>query len=246
MLSGAERLSASLYSARGKAPTLGVVVLPTWGGWGRDGRLLLEWCHRLAAGVAGQGGCGLLVQWPGHEDSEGDASKLTFERLVEVALDALSAGRERFPSAPWSLAGIRLGGAVVALAGEAGAVSAALLIQPDLDPAQYFDQVERIARRNLLLGESFNPHTGWSVDDVEIPDGLRGRDWAPRLHTALESLRCTAGVLRYSSPNPERLPGNVMDIRVDGNWWWPPAGDHRLLRRRALDFLGSRRAPVKR
>jgi hypothetical protein len=164
---------------------------------------------------------------------------------MEVALDALAAGRERFPSAPWSLAGIRLGGAVVALAGEVASVSTALLIQPDLDPAGYFDQVERTARRNQLLGEPFNPHTGWSIDDVEIPDGLRGRDWAPRVRGALESLRCTTGVVRYNSPAPDRLPDNVLDISVDGNWWWPPGGDHRLLRRRALGFLASRRAPVK-
>ena len=243
--SGAEQLSASLYSVRVGAPSMGVLVLPAWGGWGRDGRLLLEWCHRLAAGVAGLGGCGLLVQWPGHEDSEGDASALTFDRLVDVALDSLSAGRKRFPATTWALAGIRMGGTVAALAGADAAVPTVLLIQPDLDPARYFDEVERTARRNRFLGESFNPHTGWSIDDVEIPEGLRRSDAAPRIRAALESLECTTGIVRYTLPAPDPLPDKLVDMRGDGNWWWPPGGDHRLLRRRALDFLRSRRALVK-
>jgi hypothetical protein len=233
VLSGGDRLYASLYSA--PRPTVGVVILP---GWGRDGRLLLEWCHKLALGVTKLGGCGVLVQWPGHEDSEGDASALTFDRLVEVVVDALWAGQECFPKARWSLAGIRLGGTAVALAANAARVPTAVLVQPDLNLEAYFDQVARSARLNLLRGD---PHPGWGFG-TEIPDGLRQPGTAAVVESALASLICRTAVIHYSFPVPEPLPHNVLDITVQGNWWRPPGGDHRLLRHRALEFLGRREA----
>jgi hypothetical protein len=182
-----------------------------------------------------------LVQWPGHEDSEGDASALTFDRMVEVALDALASGRKRFPEITWSLGGIRLGGAVVALAAAGAAAPTSLLVQPVLDPVGYFHEVERAARRNRLLGDPHNPHPGWSVDEFEIPEGLRAPRVSTQVSRALAALSAGTGVVRYATPSPGPLPPHVVDVVIEGAWWWPPGGDHRILRDKALRFLGSRR-----
>ncbi|MGA8016768.1 MAG: hypothetical protein WCB85_12700 [Candidatus Dormiibacterota bacterium] len=226
--SGADRVCASLYSAPN--PTHGVVILP---GWARDGRYLLEWSHRLALGVAKRGGCGVLIQWPGNEDSEGDVDAVTLDRLVEVATDAVAAGRLRHPGARWSFAGLRLGGAVAALAaGRARACSIAM-VQPDLDPVAYFDHASRSERLNLLRGD---PHPGWAFG-TPMPAGLRQPDAAALVQQALGSLTCPAAVIRHAAPKLAPLPDSVAEIVVPGNWYFPPGGDHRPLRRQALKYL---------
>ncbi|HBV95250.1 MAG TPA: hypothetical protein DEG26_11375 [Chloroflexi bacterium] len=228
--SGPDRLYASLYAAR--TPAAGVVVLPHWG---RDGRLLLEWCHRLALGAAHRGGCGVLVQWPGNEDSEGGGGAPDLDRLVEIGLEVLAASRRRFPTIPWSLAGVRLGAVVAALAADSGDAAAVVLVQPELDLQAYFDQVARAARLNLVRGD---PHPGWGFR-AEIPAGLGQPGVGARVHAALGTLSRPVGVVRYAVPPSDPLPGNVLEVTVPGSWLRPPGGDHRPLRHRALGFLSA-------
>src|SRR4051812_4608847 len=75
--SGPDRLSASLYRRLRPTTALRVLICPSWG---MEGKQLLQWCHRLARGVSDLGGTGLVVEWPGFEDSEGDPQAVTFAR----------------------------------------------------------------------------------------------------------------------------------------------------------------------
>jgi hypothetical protein len=67
--SGPDLLYASLYRRIRPTTALRLLVCPSWG---MEGKQLLQWCHQLARGVSDLGGTGLVVEWPGFEDSEGD------------------------------------------------------------------------------------------------------------------------------------------------------------------------------
>jgi hypothetical protein len=234
--SGDDKLYASLYSSRPTTPKMGVVVLPHWG---HDGRFLLEWCHALALGAARLGGCGLLVHWPGSEDSEGDPGRVTVDQLVQAVLSALCAGKERLPEVPWSVAGVRLGATVASIAAARAEAHKVALVQPVLDPEPYFNGVERRARlvRALTRGA---PHPGWGFGE-EVPSGLRGLS-AGLVRKGLEGLRADVAVVHYRLPVLGPLPPNIRDITVRGKWSRPYEGDNAALRREALNFLSGRPA----
>jgi hypothetical protein len=218
---------------RPTAPRQGVVVLPHWG---HDGRFLLEWCHRLTFGVAKLGGCGLLVHWPGSEDSEGDTAEVTVDQLVQAVLSALRTGRERFPEVPWSLAGIRLGATLASIASAQAGVHKVALVQPEFDPVSYFKAVERRARLNWARGA---PHRGWGLGE-EVPRGLKVPFPSLIRQAPGTALGSVTAVIHYRLPAVGPLPPTVTNITVRGSWSRPPDGDHRVLRRQALSFLCDR------
>ena len=97
--SGPDLLYASLYRRIRPTTELRVLVCPSWG---MEGKQLLQWCHQLARGVSDLGGTGLVVHWPGFEDSEGDPEQVTkFDRLIDACRD----GNQRGAATPTASAG---------------------------------------------------------------------------------------------------------------------------------------------
>jgi hypothetical protein len=231
--SGDEKIYASLYCVSPAVPRQGVVVLPHWG---HDGRFLLEWCHRLAFGVARSGGCGLVVHWPGWQDSEGDPAGVTWDQLTQVALGAVRSGQMRTPQIPWCLAGIRLGATVASLAAVGAGAHKVALVQPELDPGSYFKAVERRARLTWELAQ----FRGWWWGE-EVPRGLKLLS-AGLVRESLEALGNRGVVIHYRLPPLGPFPPNVRSVTLRGAWSRPPTGDHRAIRRETLNFLCGRRA----
>ena len=232
-VSGSDQVYGSLYAPWPKEPSQGVLVLPHWG---RDGRYLLEWCHRLALGVARNGGCALLLHWPGTEDSERRGGATGYDDLVLAALSTLGRGRERFPSLSWSLSGVRLGGTVAALALGASDAAGAVLVEPELDPQAYLRERERRARASYVRGY---PHLGWGFYE-KVPSQLRDPMSREVIYDSLATARCPLTVVRYAGPAPAELPSNVRDRRVPGHRVY--STDHRRLRWETLRAL---RRPAK-
>lgn len=96
-----------------------------------EGKQLLQWCHQLAAGVSARGGAGLVLHWPGFEDSGGDPHAVDFDRFVDACEDAVRHAPGSDDGRRWSIAGIRLGGAAAALATKRLHASSLVLVEPD-------------------------------------------------------------------------------------------------------------------
>jgi len=227
--SGGEQLYGSLYAATTPKRSLGLVVCPSWG---MEGWELLGWCHNLAHGVAGLGGYGLVLHWPGFQDSEGDPRDATFTRLTQAVHDAVVAGRRVLPGARWSVAGIRIGAAVAALAAPSLSAPHLLLVQPELDPVTYFDGIERAGRR-FYLGEGLP--AGWAFGHP-LPSGLRMPEAAGQVAQALGSFAGTGAVVRYKEPASPAPPG-LESVTVRGDWRRPPMHDHRPLLMTAIRWV---------
>ena len=175
--SGPDLLYASLYRRIRPTTALKVLVCPSWG---MEGKQLLQWCHQLARGVSDLGGTGLVVHWPGFEDSGGDPEQVTNDCLIDACRDGTSAVPYD-DGEPWSVAGIRFGATVAVLAAGALAAPALVLAEPVLDPAAYFGDIERVGRQ-ARLGAGGVP--GWAFAHP-LPEAIRGPESAASVASAL-------------------------------------------------------------
>jgi hypothetical protein len=203
-----------------------------------EGKQLLQWCHQLAAGVSARGGAGLVLHWPGFEDSGGDPHAVDFDRFVDACEDAVrhAPGPE---GGRWSVAGIRLGGAAAALATKRLDARALVLVEPALDPAEYFEELEHTGRRGRLGAQT---RSGWAFAHP-LPGGLRGPDCASRVAHAIEEFAGDAVVIRHKKPE-RAAPRGIRVRTVPGSWQRGPFADHRTVLVDALRWIArtSKRA----
>jgi hypothetical protein len=218
--SGADLLYASLYRPIRTTTALRVLVCPSWG---MEGKQLLQWCHQVARSVGDLGGTGLVVHWPGFEDSEGDPEAVTFERLVAACEDGVAAvsGSE---SRRWSLAGIRFGASVATLA--AGPLSSPYLVlaEPALDPASYFAEIERAGRQSRLGAPV---PSGWAFAHP-LPAAIRDPESGARVAAALDAFTGRAVAVRHKKPVRPH-PAGIALRTVPGSWQRGPFAEHRAL-----------------
>jgi hypothetical protein len=218
--SRSDLLYASLYQRIKPTTSLRVLVCPSWG---MEGKQLLQWCHQLARGAADLGGTGLVVHWPGFEDSEGDPQAATFDCLIAACQD----GARAVPGSNgdgWSIAGIRFGATVATLAAGALSSPALVLVEPALDPASYFAEIERTGRQSRL-GAAGVP--GWAFAHP-LPDAIRGAESSASLATALSAFPGRAVVVRHKKPE-RPAPEGIAVRTVPGSWQRGPFADHRPL-----------------
>jgi hypothetical protein len=213
---------ATLYSPGDRPATSGVLVCPSWGS---EGRHLIEWTHRLAHAAASSGAAALLPQWPGTQDSDGDPEAVTFDRLVEAGRDSIAAVSAVTGALRWGLAGVRIGASAAALLAPEVDAPWLLLAQPALDPAAYFDAIERSARRSSLGAA---PPKGWAFGHP-LPAGLRGPEDGARVSEALDAFRGRGAVVRYRRPPDGPVPSGFELVRSWGDWRRPPRHDHSVL-----------------
>jgi len=225
-----EELYGSLYYAKPSRPRQCLVVLPHWG---HEGRFSLEWCHKLASGAASLRANAMVLHWPGTEDSDGDASEVTLELLVDAVLSSRGVLAGRFGKIPCSVAGFGLGGTVAALAQARGGFYKTALVQPVLDPDRYFQTMEARARLSWARGV---PHRGWGFGD-RVPAGLKAAS-PTAVQESLQAARSTVAVIRDHSTEP--LPPAVQEIAVHMKWPRPAGWDNGALRRETLRFLCGR------
>ena len=221
-VSGSDRVYASLYTPGDRPARLGVVLCQTWA---VEGFSFIEWCHRVAHDVAAEGVAAIVPHWPGTQDSDGDATTLTFDRMVSVGLDAAAATEERCEVPTWGTVGVRLGAAAAARLAPALNASRLVLVQPSLDPAGYFEEQERIARRGSLGVEQ---REGWLFNHP-TPSGLRDPAEAARVQAALAAYAGDGVVVRYRRPAIDP-PTPFRTITTWGDWRRLPRVDHCPLR----------------
>ena len=221
--SGPDLLYASLYRRIRPTTALRVLVCPSWG---MEGKQLLQWCHQLARGVSDLGGTGLVVEWPGFEDSEGDPRAATFDCLIDACRHGIAAVHDA-DGEPWSLAGIRFGATVAVLAGERRLdvpAPALLLAEPVLDPASYFADIERVGRQ-ARLGATGVP--GWAFAHP-LPEAIREPESAVRVASVLQAFPGRAVIVRHQKPE-RPAPDGIAVRTVPGSWQRGPFEDHRTL-----------------
>jgi hypothetical protein len=228
--SGSALLYASLYDGLLDATATGVVVCPSWG---VEGQYQLGWCHRLAQAAAERGGAGLVVHWPGWQDSTGDPGQVSFASLVESCCDAAAAGRQRCSARGWVTTGIRLGAAVAAVAAVRIEAPALVMAHPALDPAGSLTDLGRFGRRGRLGQRSAE---GW-VFGHPVPPGLTDPALKGELEATLGLLGRKATIVRYDDPSFGPVPGGVNEVLVPGLWRRPPTRDRSELLRATVDAL---------
>jgi hypothetical protein len=236
--SGPDLLYASLYQRLRPTTSLRVLVCPSWG---MEGKQLLQWCHQLARVASDLGGTGLVVHWPGFEDSEGDPRAATFDRLIAACHDGVRAAPGS-DGEGWSIAGIRFGAAVATLAAQALSSPALVLVEPALDPASYFAEIERNGRL-ARLGAEVAP--GWAFAHP-LPAAIRDPESPVSVARALHAFPGRAVVIRHKKP--ERPAPEGISVRtVPGSWQRGPFADHRTLLVTARRWLkrAARRARVR-
>lgn len=236
--SGPDLLYASLYRPNRTTTSLRVLVCASWG---MEGKQLLQWCHQVARSVSDLGGLGLVVHWPGFEDSEGDPHAVSFERLIAACQDGVRSVSGSDGDG-WSLAGIRFGASVATLAAGALSSPALVLVEPALDPAAYFAEIERTGRQSRL-GAAVPP--GWAFAHP-LPDAIRDPESGARVAAALEAFRGRAVVIRHKKPD-RSTPEGIAVRTVPGVWQRGPFADHRTLLVTTQRWLkrAARRARVR-
>jgi hypothetical protein len=219
--SGPARLYASLYAGSPPRLASAFVIVPSWG---VELGALQDLAHELAAELARLGGACVLYHAPGHGDSTGDPSALTPHELVRGAVDVAEWARSRASDWRWNLAGLRLGAAVAAMAASltdeitAHPNPVMLLVQPALDPATYFREVETSATRagarvdtgGLLFGHPRPAVQAWSEVTNEVASGLAG--FPGRIGAVVFD-----GARHPSSASPS-LPDRAERLPVDARW----------------------------
>ena len=236
--SGPDLLYASIYQRIRPTTSLRVLVCPSWG---MEGKQLLQWCHQLARSVSDMGGTGLVVHWPGFEDSEGDPRAATFDRLITACQDGVHAVPDS-DGEGWSLAGIRFGATVAALAAGPLSSPALVLAEPALDPGSYFAEIERTGRQSRL-GAAGAP--GWAFAHP-LPDAIRGEESAVNVASAVRAFSGRAVVIRHKKPE-RPAPEGIAVRTVPGSWQRGPFADHYTLLVTARRWLkrAARRTRVR-
>lgn len=217
-----QRLFTVLYEPAGRA-RLGVVACPAWGA---DGSKMLVWSHQLAHDLAALGILTAVFNWPGTEDSEGDLDSVDLDTLVQSATDTITACAQRADVPAWGLLGLRFGAGPAAVAAAGTNASHLVLVQPVLDPAAHFVEIERSSRRAQL--RSATPEH-WAFGHPH-PAGLRERGHATTITNALRAFAGRGAVIQYRRPAGISAPAPFRDVRVWGDWRRPPRVDHGPLR----------------
>jgi hypothetical protein len=188
--------------------------------------MALEWCHRLARGVVERGAAGVVLHWPGIQDSDGDVASSELARLVEVCRDVIASASARVPIREWATAGISVSAAIAGVAARDLDLRRTILVQPDLDPAAHFDAMQRSGRRAFLAGPLPD---GWAFANP-IPSGLRAPGVADAVDDALTSYSGHGVVVHYRRPRPAIPPGfDRVSVWGHGRYLFDEDGDHPLL-----------------
>jgi pimeloyl-ACP methyl ester carboxylesterase len=167
-----------LHEAHGPGRRCGVVICPPFGQEAmRAHRSLRELATRLAAG----GGCALRFDYGGSGDSAGEPEDVRLQDWVEDTVAAIDEMRQTTGEARVAVAGLRLGGAVAALAAQrARGVEALVLWEPVVDGAAH-------------LAELRAAHAAWLRDRapgaVLSPEEMLGFPLPPALAADLAALR---------------------------------------------------------
>jgi len=230
-LSGDTRLYTALYLPTAPA-TVGVLVCPSWG---LEANHLVVWSHRLAHDLAQKGLAAAVLQWPGTEDSEGEASEATLDSLVQAGVDTQRAVQQHCAPASWAVAGMRLGSAPAALLADAVDARSLLLVHPVLDLPAHFAALERNARR-AQLGKT-QLQGGWAHGHPS-PAGLQRAEDVARVAKSLEARRDRTAIVQYRQRGgADAPPEGIRVIRVRGSWGQMRYVDHWRLRGSAVKWL---------
>jgi hypothetical protein len=222
--SAEDQLFGSLFFAERPTRRLGLIVCYSWG---REAEGLQPLYRGISEGMARRGGAGLEFHPPGHGDSGGRPEELTVRRLVDAAIDARREAERRVKEFQWVFAGVRLGAAIATIAAQESKSNALLLLQPELDPAEYFDDMLRRARRSSLgrndsvFGIPLSDRTRSSAADVDVREALAGFGGRTL-------------VVSYA-PSPNSIPIGAEMRLVKGTWL---SGEpHLALASNLLDLL---------
>jgi pimeloyl-ACP methyl ester carboxylesterase len=205
--SGEARVYASLYGPAAEGPSHGAVICSSWGA---EVALTIDASHRLASTLAEGGTACVLHHPPGHLDSWGDPREITVQDLVDAAVASAALLRERFDLARISLIGFGLGGAVAALAARKVDASSVFLLEPALDPAAFFAELQRAGARAALGRGARESPFGHA-----LPDAIPGQEVTARVAQALAGRVAVA--FRFVSSARTPLPGGVEEIVVPGS-----------------------------
>jgi hypothetical protein len=222
--SAEDELFGSLFLAEQRTRRLGLIVCYSWG---REAEGLQPLYRGLSEGMARRGGAALEFHPPGHGDSGGRPEELTVRRLVDAAMDARTEAERRIKEVEWVFAGIRLGAAIATIAAQESKSNALLLLQPELDPAEYFAGMLRNARRSSLgrgdsvFGTPLSDRTRSSAADIDVREALAG--FGGRIL-----------ILSYA-PIADSLPAGAEVRLVKGTWL--SGQPHSTLASSALDLL---------
>jgi pimeloyl-ACP methyl ester carboxylesterase len=218
-------LRAVLHGDAGSA-SAAVVLCPAWGD---DGARLRAWSSLFADEAAARGLAVLRFAWPGTFHSGGDDRAATLPDLADACLDATGALRSRAPGRPLVVVGLRLGGAALALALDAGlSVDAAVLVQPVFDGRALAER--RLRVRTAVAGPADGTLLGW-VDGEPWPDAI-AQDVTPAAQRGIAAAAVPTTVVRYR--NTPVWPASTRVTVVPGSWHDEPRLDHRRLRRAAV------------
>lgn len=225
---------AALYAdPRAHAGAIRLLACPAWHG---EGDYWFEAAHRLAAGVAVDGGAGIVFHWPGHGESDGDPRELTMEELVAAGIGAADELLTRCGVGPLAVAGVRVGAVPAVLVARGREADTLLLVEPDLEPDVHFAAIERSARRTSL-GRPLPPD--WAAARF-VPRLLRATPppLGPLPTGSTGPGRC--GVVRYEASDPFDRAG-VDEMTVPGTRRRRSPDHHAALCRRGVAWLVGER-----
>lgn len=229
---GGTELFGSLYAAEPLSHDLGVAICNSWGVEADQASRLV---HPLALSLAQAGGAAVVFHYPGFGDSGGEPEAATMEAMADAATAALREGRRRVPDAAWMLAGVMLGAAVACMALDRAEPEALLLVQPALQPSEYFDRLTRKAKRAAALRRSGDGTVfGYPASEALLRSAAEA-DAA--VAAALDRFEGPGAVVRYSSPGgTDEVPERFDQISVEGTWHFA-ARDNSKLGRAAAEWL---------
>ncbi|MFL5799239.1 MAG: hypothetical protein ACJ77A_15070 [Actinomycetota bacterium] len=205
--SGSNRVYASLYVPE-TTDGVAVLICPSWGA---EVALAVDASHRLAWTLAEQGVACTLYHPPGHLDSTGDPSDVSVDDLVAAAVDSSVLLREHCRDGELRLVGIGLGASVAALAAARLGAHSLVLVEPEVDPAAFFQGLRRAgARASLRQGDRDAPF------GHAVPRALPGRELTTRVAGALAALQGRVTAFRFASSSPTPLPPGIETIDLPG------------------------------
>jgi hypothetical protein len=231
---GGERLFGSLYRAESLSRRDGLIVCPSWGiEADRSNRLL----NGLAVAMARLGGAALTFHYPGYGDSEGDVRALTVDALAEAAVTALTQADRRVPDIEWTLAGFTFGASIACLVLRCELARGLLLLQPELRPGFYFEELVRKTKRSGFGKDLERLAFGYPVP-ASMLDRAGEADAA--VERAISTYDKGGLAAHYASPaEPKLLPASLERRVVPGTWRFG-ARHQRELSGAAIEWLEAR------
>jgi pimeloyl-ACP methyl ester carboxylesterase len=178
--------------------------------WGFEGSTSADLQTGIAHEAARRGGLGVVFHYPGHGDSTGDERTATVETMVRAAVDTARAVSDRF-AGELMLAGLRLGASVAVLAAADLHPARVLVVDEELDPASYFSELARRARRaSLAYPGSKDLAFGVPLSDAVARSGQGAA-------SALRALDCPVTALHHRD-FAGRTPLGHATVDADAQW----------------------------